>query len=129
VLHTSHPAVPSSVPVARDLVVAIADRGGASTERLECVRLAVSEALTTAVERGDSSEVHVRATVFGRQLAVLVAADCDDTPGMGFGLALIAACSDDFVVGTTASGGVQIEMRFDLDATDRPPSSVAASAL
>lgn len=109
--------------------MAIADRGGASTERLECVRLAVSEALTTAVERGDSSEVHVRATVFGRQLAVLVAADCDDTPGMGFGLALIAACSDDFVVGTTASGGVQIEMRFDLDATDRPPSSVAASAL
>jgi anti-sigma regulatory factor (Ser/Thr protein kinase) len=125
VLHTSYPAVPSSVSVARDLVTAVADRAGASQERLESVRLAVSEALTSAVERDDGGEVHVTATVEGGQLAVLVADD-GDRPRMGFGLTLIAACSDHFMVGTTASRGVQVEMRFDLEAADRGPGPASA---
>jgi anti-sigma regulatory factor (Ser/Thr protein kinase) len=126
VLHTSYPAVPSSVSVARDLVAAVADRAGASQERLESVRLAVSEALTSAVERDDGGEVHVTATVEGGQLAVLVADDGCERPRIGFGLTLIAACSDHFMVGTTASRGVQVEMRFDLEAANRAPGPASA---
>jgi anti-sigma regulatory factor (Ser/Thr protein kinase) len=125
VLHTSYPAVPSSVSVARDLVAAVADRAGASQERLESVRLAVSEALTNAVERDEGGEVHVTATVVGGQLAVLVADGGCVRPRMGFGLTLIAACSDHFMVGTTASQGVQVEMRFDLEAAGRASSSAS----
>jgi anti-sigma regulatory factor (Ser/Thr protein kinase) len=131
VLHTSYPAVPSSVSVARDLVAAVADRAGASEERLESVRLAVSEALTSAVERDDGGEVHVTATVEGGQLAVVVADDGGERRRMGFGLTLIAACSDHFMVGTTPSRGVQVEMRFDLEAANRArgPASALVSAV
>jgi anti-sigma regulatory factor (Ser/Thr protein kinase) len=126
VLRTSYPAIPGSVSVARDLVAGVADRGGASEERLESVRLAVSEALTNAVQRDDGGEVHVMATVTGGQLAVQVADDGCDSPGMGFGLTLIAACSDHFMVGTTPSGGVQIDMRFDLEGPDQAVSRAPA---
>jgi anti-sigma regulatory factor (Ser/Thr protein kinase) len=118
------------VSVARDLVAAVADRAGASEERLESVRLAVSEALTSAVERVDGGEVHVTATVEGGQLAVVVA-DGGERRRMGFGLTLIAACSDHFMVGTTPSRGVQVEMRFDLEAANRArgPASALVSAV
>ncbi len=113
--------------LARDLVAVVAERGGASRERLEAVRIAVSEALTNAVERDDAGEVHVMASVAGGQLAVMVADEGCERPRIGFGLTLIAACSDHFTVGTTASGGVQVDMRFDLEAADEAAGSVAAA--
>jgi histidine kinase-like protein len=131
VLHTSYPAVPSSVAVARDLVAAVAERGGASPERVESVRLAVSEVLTNAVQqpdRGGAGEVHVRATIVRGELLVAVADDASDTRRMGFGLRLIAACSDHFTVGTTPAGGVHVQMSFVLEAADRASSREAALA-
>lgn len=121
--------MPGSVSVARDLVAAVAVGGGASEGRLESVRLAVSEALTNAVEHAQQqsgAEVHVRATVADGQLVVGVADERYDTHRMGFGLTVIAACSDHFMVGTSPAGGLEVEMRFNLDRAE--PRRMAALA-
>jgi hypothetical protein len=130
-LHTSYPALPSSVAVARDLVASVAERGGASEEQVERVRLAVSEVLTNAVEQDyidSAGEVHVKATVVDGQLAVVIANDACENRRMGFGLTVIAACSDHFMVGATPSGGVRVEMHFDLGSADHAVDPIVAFA-
>ena len=48
-LSESYPAVPEAVPLARRSLTSVAAAAGAAGERLEEIRLAVSEALTNAV--------------------------------------------------------------------------------
>jgi serine/threonine-protein kinase RsbW len=117
----SYPAVPSSVPRARTALAMFAHATGASSEQVDAVRLAVSEALTNAVMhayRAQSGAVHVSASRTGGELWVLIADDGQDveadyqSPGLGMGLALIAHMADYFAMSKRSEGGTEIRMRF-----------------
>jgi anti-sigma regulatory factor (Ser/Thr protein kinase) len=122
-LEISYPAVATTPAVARSNVADLAAAHGASSSRVDSVRLAVSEAVSNAVEHGypdGGGEVHVTATVLLGQLLVLVADDGGgivekESPGLGLGLPLIAEHSDHWMLATPPRGGVQVEMRFNLE--------------
>jgi serine/threonine-protein kinase RsbW len=123
-LSESYPALPESVPIARRALAAVAAAAGAAGERLEEIRLAVSEALTNAVvhayRNGDAGRLHVTAAVTSGELWVLIGDDGrgmharNDSRGLGIGLSLISGLSDDFAILSRASGGTEVQMRFDL---------------
>jgi stage II sporulation protein AB (anti-sigma F factor) len=128
-LSDSYPAIPESVPIARRALTAAAATAGAGGERLEEIRLAVSEALTNAVVHayryGPPGRLHVTAAVADGELWVLIGDDgrgmhaWNDSNGLGIGLSLISGLSDDFAIVTRASGGTEVQMRFDLDESER----------
>jgi anti-sigma regulatory factor (Ser/Thr protein kinase) len=133
-----YPAVPSTVAVARGAVAALAEAHGASPERVDSVRLAVSEAVTNAVLHGypeGGGEVRVTAMTVREQLLVVVEDDgrgIDEhaqSPGLGLGLPLIAAHTDHWTLATPPHGGVQVEMRFDLQSTRPSPRHLGAAVV
>jgi serine/threonine-protein kinase RsbW len=113
-LNESYPAVPEAVPLARRALAAVATAAGAAGDRLDEIRLAVSEALTNAVVhayRGDEAgRLHVTAAVAADELWVLIGDDgrglhaWNDSQGLGIGLSLISGLSDGFSIVTRASG-------------------------
>ena len=131
-LNESYPAVPEAVPLARRALTDVAAAAGAGGERLEEIRLAVSEALTNAVVHAyrdaDSGQFQVTAAVASGELWVLIADDgrglhaWNDSRGLGIGLSLISGLSDDFAIVTRASGGTEVQMRFDLTKASAVPS-------
>jgi anti-sigma regulatory factor (Ser/Thr protein kinase) len=123
--------VPEVVPLARRALASVAAAAGAAGERLDEIRLAVSEALTNAVvhayRNGDAGRLHVTAAVASDELWVLIGDDGrglharNDSQGLGIGLSLISGLSDDFAIVARASGGTEVQMRFDLrKAVSRP---------
>jgi anti-sigma regulatory factor (Ser/Thr protein kinase) len=117
----SYPAIPSSVPRAREALAMFAHATGATGEQVDAVRLAVSEALTNAVMHAygaDSGAVHVSASRAGDELWVLIADDGHEveagyeSPGLGMGLHLIACMADYFAMNKRSEGGTEIQMRF-----------------
>jgi stage II sporulation protein AB (anti-sigma F factor) len=124
-LSKSRLATPDSVPWARQLMVDFAAAAGLRKERLEDVRLLVSEAVTNVVlyayDEAHPGEVHLIAAVVSRELWIVVADDgrglhrtSDDHGGLGLGLALMAQFSDGFTLTTRSSGGVEARMQFQL---------------
>jgi anti-sigma regulatory factor (Ser/Thr protein kinase) len=124
-LNESYLAIPESVPHARRALTDLAAAAGAGGERLEEIRLAVSEALTNAVVHAyrdhDGGQIHITAAIASGELWVLIGDDgrglhaWNDSRGLGIGLSLISGLSDDFAIVTRASGGTEVQMRFDLD--------------
>jgi len=124
-LGETYPAVPEAVPVARRAITDLAAAAGVGGDRLDEIRLAVSEALTNAVIHAyrdvDTGHFHVTAAVASDELWVLIGDDgrglhaWNDSPGLGIGLSLISGLSDDFSIATRASGGTEVQMRFDLN--------------
>lgn len=126
-------AVPGSVGAARRAVCAVAAAHGAGHSELERVALAVSEAVTNAVEhayrpRGDAHrcEINVVASISGSELSVLVSDDgagleaAPERPGLGLGMGIIAYCCDSLTIGRRSGGGTLLEMSFTLS-EDREP--------
>jgi anti-sigma regulatory factor (Ser/Thr protein kinase) len=120
---SSYPAVPASVPEARDVVASLAARYGANWDDLERVRLITSEAVTNAVVHayGEAAgNVHVTAAVIGDELTVVVADDgcglgsAKESPGLGLGLGLIANACDSLAIVARPYGGTQLDMRLKL---------------
>ena len=48
----------------------------------------------------------------------------NDRQGLGIGLSLIPGLTDDFAIVTPASGGTEVQMRFDLGEAVSPPRVV-----
>jgi len=130
-LNESYLAVPEAVPLARRALAAVAAAAGAAGDRLDEIRLAVSEALTNVVlhayRDSEVGRLHVTAAVASDELWVLIGDDgrglhaWNDSQGLGIGLSLISGLSDDFAIVTRASGGTEVQMRFDLrKAVSRP---------
>lgn len=127
-LSQSCAAAASSVGWARKAVAQLALAAGVHGQRLEDVRLAVSEAVTNAVAYaydGAPGEIHVIAAVVSGELWIVIADDGNgmrarpsDTRGLGLGLGMIARLSDALTILTRSSGGVEVRMRFQLDATN-----------
>lgn len=127
-LSESRRARPDAVPWARQLMVDFAAAAGMRGERLENVRLLVSEAVTNVVlyayEEAHPGEIHLIAAVVSGELWIVIADDgrgmhrtSDDRGGLGLGLALMAQLSDGFTLATRSSGGVEARMQFQLAAT------------
>lgn len=129
-LNESYPAVAGSIPHARLAVTRFATRSGIVGERLEEIRLAVTEAVTNAVRHAypqRAGSFHVTAAVAGNELWVLVADEGSgyqtpsQDPGLGLGLTLIAELSEEYVITQRASGGTEVRMRFPIPANSEPP--------
>ena len=123
----SWPAVAQSVADARREAVDFASRLGATPAALAAVELAVSEAVTNAVQhayadRGRHAPGPVTLTVeaAGAGLRVVVADEGigmrprPESSGLGLGLPLIAQITHSFEVRQPQGGGTVLAMRFDL---------------
>lgn len=124
-LQQSYPPRAASVAAARRDVADFARRAGLEPERIDDVRLAVSEALTNAIQHAfikatPGNEVTVTAIKSGDELWVLVAdngsgmRNRDDSPGLGLGLALINQTTDGFDLVHEAGQGTELRMCFTL---------------
>jgi serine/threonine-protein kinase RsbW/stage II sporulation protein AB (anti-sigma F factor) len=116
-------AIPKSVAEARRAVSEFAQREGAGTATLAAVRVAVSEAVTNAVQHAYLDEPEagpVRVTVerSGDVIWVAVADEGrgmlprPDSPGIGLGLPLIARMTQGFELHEREGGGTVLRMRF-----------------
>lgn len=127
----SHAAVPEAVAHLRHAVAAYARTAGLVGERLDAVRLAVSETVTNVVlhaYQDGPGEVRVSARVTGDELWVLVSDDGrgpslpSPRPGLGWGLAFVTDACDHFTLAERAGGGTEAQMVFRLPAS-RPPAA------
>jgi anti-sigma regulatory factor (Ser/Thr protein kinase) len=122
-LSYSYPAVADSVPRAREALSTFAQEAGATGEKLDSIRLAVSEAATNVVVHAyddDSGRIQVDAGLSAGELWVLIADEGlgmrpqSQSPGLGFGLSLMSQVCDKFEIATRSSGGIAVRMRFAL---------------
>jgi anti-sigma regulatory factor (Ser/Thr protein kinase) len=134
---SSFPAVPESVPEARNVVASVAARYGASWDDLERIRLVVSEAVTNAVVHAydaPGGKVHVTAAVISGELTVVVADDgcglgcAAASPGLGLGLGLVANACETFSIVARPYAGTQLEMRLTLSGRDTAPAGRARTS-
>ena len=116
-----YPAVPGSVSDARHAVAELAQAAGASDEQLDAIRLAVSEAMTNAVQYAYPARpgyIHLTARMAGGELWILIADNgCGihagrESDGLGLGLALISHSTDGLSIVERSTGGTEIQLRF-----------------
>jgi anti-sigma regulatory factor (Ser/Thr protein kinase) len=121
VVSVAAPAVASTVPEMRRLLVAFAERLGAEEAVLHDVARAVTEAVTNVVlhayEPGAPGLVHVVADVEGDALEVLVidhgrGLRPGQSEGLGVGLSSIAASTAHFSISSREPSGTEVWMRF-----------------
>jgi anti-sigma regulatory factor (Ser/Thr protein kinase) len=120
----TYPPVAESVACARRALARLASAAGAAAEKIDSIRLAVSEAMTNAVleSRGGDRAIRVQAAVVDDALAVSIDADRSQLPaidpdrglGAGVGLALIAHAADELAIAKRPSGATELRMRFGL---------------
>jgi anti-sigma regulatory factor (Ser/Thr protein kinase) len=141
-LQLSYPAVPESVRAARRALTRFAVQAGASTEQVEAVRLAASEALTNAVKHAypdGGGSVHITTAIACGERCVLIADDgCGIRPhasggGLGVGLLLIASLCHELQIVKRSSGGTALWLWFRLRSEALPlsrhPRGSVASAI
>ncbi|HET9719702.1 MAG TPA: ATP-binding protein [Solirubrobacteraceae bacterium] len=116
-----YPAIAEAVPRARAAVADFARQAGMKRDRIEGLRLAVSEAVTNVVRHAypsGSGMVGVTAGRAGDELWVLITDEGSGhqspskNPGLGFGLGIIAHECDEVVVTERSHGGTEVRMRF-----------------
>ncbi len=114
------PATSLSARAARHAVRRFAERVGLVAERIQEVELAVAEACANAVVHGAPVDAHfeiagrltdgamiITTTDHGRGLT-----GTERSPGLGLGIPLIAALTDDVAYGSPAGGGTEVRMTF-----------------
>jgi serine/threonine-protein kinase RsbW len=130
-----YPAIAESVPNARAAVAEFARQAGMAKDRIEGLRLAVSEAVTNVVRHAypsSSGSVAVTAGQAADELWVLVADQGrghqapSPNPGLGFGLGIIAHECDELVILERSGGGTEVRMRFMLSRKSRSERSPIA---
>lgn len=112
---------PRSVGLARRAVAEFAERAGADGG---AVAVAVSEAITNAILHaypdGKGGEIEIVARLNHRFLHVTVSDDGRGiapnprSPGLGYGLSLVASLSDEMGISGSPQGGTSVRMRFAL---------------
>ena len=118
-LHLTLPLQRSSVREARVAVADLARGAGMAGDRIEDLRLAVSEAATNAIQHGDrgSGDVSVRASVNQGELRVWITDQGGgmrprpDSQGLGLGLPLMASLTDHLKI-VSDEEGTTVEMMF-----------------
>jgi anti-sigma regulatory factor (Ser/Thr protein kinase) len=112
---------PAAAGTARSRITGFAVAQGADADLAQRVALAVTEAVVNAVRHAYPSgtgPVECHADVDEGLLEIVIAdrgagfrAEAS-SPGLGAGLAVIAACCDDFTIAQQRDAGVEIWMRF-----------------
>jgi anti-sigma regulatory factor (Ser/Thr protein kinase) len=120
----SYPATGESVPRARAALTEFAEELGVRGERLDAIRLAASEAITNAVVhaygQGAAGSIQVNASYVEGDVWLLIADSGRGlrprakSPGLGLGLTLIAHLADDLQIQSRATGGTELQIRFDV---------------
>ncbi|HEY5431584.1 MAG TPA: ATP-binding protein [Solirubrobacteraceae bacterium] len=127
-------AAAGAVAQARSQLADFAASVGATASQTDSIRLAASEAMTNSVLHaycGDPGLIYVSAAVVAGELQIEIADDgCGlkaqaDRPGLGLGLGLISQVSDEFAIGSRASGGTEVRIRFRLVDAEAPERSGA----
>ena len=119
----SYAPVPASARAARAAVAEFARSNRVADATIEAVTLAVSEAVTNVVvhahlNQTERPDFRLTAALAGPELWVIVTDSGSglqarrDSPGLGLGLAIIARVADGVDLVTSASGGLEIRMRF-----------------
>ena len=112
-----------AIPLARRVLTGYAEAAGFTGPLLDAIRTAVSEAVTNVVRHAypdEPGEVELVAGVVRNELWVIVAdRGCGfqtpaRDPGLGYGLALMADASEDFVISERAGGGTEVRLFFPL---------------
>ncbi len=117
------PAQPAFVGVARSVIATVATAiEGIGDERLEDLRLAVSEACTNAVEAGTDKRIILRAVQEDGHLEVLIedsgrALGSEGMAANGFGLQLLTALVDDVEFVDRGDAGSAVRLRMALSDT------------
>lgn len=120
------PAIVESVPTARRAVVEAARAAGASERALADVALAVSEACTNVVEHAYREQetpgtLSLSADLHGTAFEVVVSDEGsgvrprDDSPGLGMGMALMAAVADGVQIDHDGAA-TRLHLTFELSA-------------
>jgi len=121
--HDSHElqlaAEPGSVSVARRAASEWAEKRGVDGE---AVALAVSETVTNAVMHAyrdePDGEIHLKMKRNGDGIVVIVADSGGgirpnpNSPGLGYGLPLVASVADEVGIARSPQGGTSVRMRF-----------------
>lgn len=132
----SYPADASSVALARTAVVELAARAGVDDQRLDDIKLAISEAITNAVVHAypdSTGPVHVRAVIVDGEFKVTIldvgsgVGVPSQTPGLGWGLTLIEASAEKLTVRQRRNRGTEVEMRWTRHAQAGPRRDRAGS--
>lgn len=127
----SYPAVAESVPSVRTALTEFAAGAGVCGDRLESIRLAVSEAVTNCVLHaycGTAGTIHVSGARIGSEFWLLIADEGTGLrprgphSGLGLGLALIAQLADEFEILSRSTGGTELRIQFKLAGHERPDS-------
>jgi anti-sigma regulatory factor (Ser/Thr protein kinase) len=133
-LSRSYPAIPRSVTDARTWAGEVATRAGVAPDAVDSIRLAVSEAVTNAVLHAyheKPGEVRLTLAVAEEEFWVLVADEGlghqnpPSSPGLGWGLALIADACQDFMITERSGGGTELRMGFPLAGRPQPASAAS----
>jgi serine/threonine-protein kinase RsbW/stage II sporulation protein AB (anti-sigma F factor) len=130
------PATPAGAGVLRGEMEAIALQCGLSPERAKDVKLAVSEAVTNAVQHAyrdrEPGYVWGIAHIEEERLRIVIAdsgigmTPRTDSPGLGLGLPLISQLADSIQV-RTAEDGTEIHMSFPCPSAGAPVGVAADS--
>jgi serine/threonine-protein kinase RsbW len=128
-VHTAHRfrAHSHAIADARHAAVEFARENDVPDERLDAIALAVSEATTNVVmhayrDQDDPGTFTLGLDLDDGSLSIEVRDDGlgmsprRDSPGMGFGLPIIASVTDAFAAAPAEDGGTRVSMRFDLAA-------------
>ena len=117
-------ATAESVPALRTAVAEFLAAEGVAEEVVQTVKLAVSEALTNAVVHAyagtDPGDVEVGAWLAGGRLEIRIedrgagVTPRPDSPGLGFGLPLIASLAAASDITPREGGGTVVGMTFEL---------------
>jgi serine/threonine-protein kinase RsbW/stage II sporulation protein AB (anti-sigma F factor) len=121
----SGPAAPATVGQARHAVAELAAARGISGNRLDDLRMCVSEAVSNAVLHafgdGRPDGIISISVEFSRDALTLVIRDNGnglhkrrDSPGLGLGLPIIGALSDAMAIVTAVDGGTELSITFTL---------------
>ena len=121
--HWSFDAEPQAAREARQAIRALAVRHRACAEVQDAMALCVTEAVTNAVVHGyrdgrRPGRVELETERVEGAIWVRVRDDGSgiaprsDTPGLGFGLPLMANLADEFEARTASTGGTEIVLRF-----------------
>jgi serine/threonine-protein kinase RsbW len=123
-LSASSPAI----PLARRVITGYAEAAGFTGPMLDAIRTAVSEAVTNVVRHAypdRPGQVELVAGLVRNELWILVAdRGCGfqtpaRDPGLGYGLAVMADASENFVISERAGGGTEVRLFFTLPETRR----------
>jgi len=120
------PALPESVPALRERVVGFARDHGVAEDVRARLALAVTEAGGNVVQHayapGEEGTLHFAVDIEGEDLQVVIADEGwgirtgHRSTGLGLGLRLVAQLSSDFGIRSRGPSGVEIWMRFVLEA-------------